>query len=123
MEPNHVVNLERAMRLGDRLGGHWVQGHVDGIGQVIATGQVGDARTFKLKIPNNLQKYVVEKGSLTISGVSLTVNSIQADEAGFALIPHTWQNTTLGQLREGSVVNLEADILAKYIESLQTPRS
>lgn len=115
------VNLERALRLGDRLGGHWVQGHVDGVGGLAAIRPVGESHEIEVALPDDLRRYVVEKGSLTVSGVSLTVNRLLPQAAAINLIRHTWENTTLGQLPVGSKMNLEVDILAKYAESLLAP--
>lgn len=115
------VNLERALRLGDRLGGHWVQGHVDGVGSLVAVRPVGESHEIEVSLPDELRRYVVDKGSLTVSGVSLTVNRLLPHAAAINLIRHTWENTTLGQLSLGSKMNLEVDILAKYAESLLKP--
>jgi riboflavin synthase len=107
------VNLEAALRAGDPLGGHYVQGHVDGVGTVRSTGE-----PFWIDTPPELLRYVVEKGSIAVDGVSLTVAAV--DERGFAvaLVPHTLDVTTLGRLQPGDGVNLEVDILAKYVERL-----
>jgi riboflavin synthase len=109
------VNLERAMALGDRLGGHIVQGHVDGTGIFVSRDGAG-LTTFEL--PENLSRYVVEKGSIAIDGVSLTVASLVGNQFAVALIPTTLSLTTLGQRQPGDVVNLEVDVLAKYVERL-----
>lgn len=112
------VNLERALRLNDRLGGHIVQGHVDGTGRV--TGKRGTADNMLLSIApaGSLERYIVEKGSVTIDGVSLTVTLSRAGEFGVSVIPHTLGQTTLGTLRVGDEVNIETDILARYVEKL-----
>jgi riboflavin synthase len=112
------VNLERAMALGDRLGGHIVQGHVDGTGVFISRADDG-LTTFEL--PPNLAKYVVEKGSIAIDGVSLTVAAVEGERFSVALIPTTLQLTTLGLRQPGDVVNIEVDVLAKYVERLAVP--
>ncbi|ALG11645.1 riboflavin synthase [Kibdelosporangium phytohabitans] len=112
------VNLERAMALGDRLGGHIVQGHVDGTGVFVSRDDDG-MTTFDL--PADLAKYVVEKGSIAVDGVSLTVASVRADRFSVALIPTTLSLTTLGLRQPGDVVNLEVDVLAKYVERLAVP--
>jgi len=112
------VHLERALRLGDRLGGHLVQGHVDGKGEVIRLLSRGSAADLTIGIPEPLRRYIVEKGSLAVQGVSLTVAGIESGKATFALIPTTLQKTYLGQLKPGDRLNLEVDILAKYVESL-----
>ncbi|MCE7010627.1 riboflavin synthase [Kibdelosporangium philippinense] len=112
------VNLERAMALGDRLGGHIVQGHVDGTGVFVSRADDG-LTTFEL--PADLAKYVVEKGSIAVDGVSLTVASVADDRFSVALIPTTLSLTTLGLRQPGDVVNLEVDVLAKYVERLAVP--
>ena len=111
------VNLERAVRLVDRLGGHLVQGHVDGVGQVVRP--VPD---LQVNIPTNLLRYVVEKGSITVDGVSLTVVQPLPDGFTVAIIPHTADVTTLGNKRPGDLVNIEVDVLAKYVERLLAPQ-
>ncbi len=112
------VNLEPALRAGEPLGGHYVQGHVDGIGSVRRVEAEGDGQRVWFDAPAGLLRYVVEKGSITVQGTSLTVAGV--DTAGFAvaLIPHTLQHTTLGELEPGRTVNLEVDVLAKYVEKL-----
>jgi riboflavin synthase len=112
------VNVELALRAGDRLGGHVVQGHVDGTGTVESVTQEGFASVVRVAAPPEVLKYVVEKGSIAVDGVSLTVAGV--DETGFAvsLIPETLERTTLGQAAPGRVVNLEVDVLAKYVEKL-----
>jgi riboflavin synthase len=112
------VNLEPALRAGDPLGGHYVQGHVDGVGSVQSVALEGDGRRVRFEAPAELLKYIVEKGSIAVQGTSLTVAAV--DEAGFevALIPHTLQATTLGTLEREQSVNLETDVLAKYVEKL-----
>lgn len=107
------LNLERSVRLADRLGGHLVQGHVDGVGEVLQP--VPD---LQVRIPAELMKYVVEKGSITVDGVSLTVVAPTADTFTVAIIPHTSDVTTLGTKRPGDRVNIEVDVLAKYVERL-----
>ena len=113
------INLEKALRANDRLGGHMVSGHVDGIGEVTHFAQVGESWELRVLAPRELARYLAYKGSITINGVSLTVNRI-ADlpggcEASINLIPHTVQNTALGHLRAGSKVNLEIDLIARYV--------
>ena len=113
------INLEKALRANDRLGGHMVSGHVDGIGEVTHFAQVGESWELRVLAPHELARYLAYKGSITINGVSLTVNRI-ADlaggcEASINLIPHTVQNTALGHLRAGSKVNLEIDLIARYV--------
>jgi riboflavin synthase len=111
-----VINLERAVRMSDRLGGHLVQGHVDGVGEVVEP--VPD---LQVRIPVDLMRYVVEKGSITVDGVSLTVVKPLADGFTVAIIPHTAAVTTLGTKRPGDLVNIEVDVMAKYVERLMAP--
>jgi len=113
------VHLERALRLGDRLGGHLVQGHVDGVGRIQSLVSPGEAAELTVEIPRELRRYVVEKGSIAIQGVSLTVAQFKSGTASVALIPETLRRTYLGRLKAGDRLNLEVDILAKYVESLQ----
>ena len=121
---DHVgpVNLEKALRAHDRLGGHIVSGHVDGIGRVTHFAQVGESWELRVLAPVTLAKYLAYKGSITINGVSLTVNRVQdvADgcECSINLIPHTVQNTALGSLQTGSPINLEIDLIARYVERM-----
>jgi riboflavin synthase len=116
------VNLERPLRLADRLGGHLVQGHVDGVGTVATRTPEPDGSTrLGVRLPGDLGRYLVEKGSVTVDGVSLTVTHVEADCFGVALVPHTLAVTTLGVRRPGDTVNLEVDVLAKYVERLLVP--
>jgi riboflavin synthase len=112
------VNLEPALRAGEALGGHYVQGHVDGVGAVQTVAPEGEGRRVRFEAPEELLRYIVEKGSIAVQGTSLTVAAV--DETGFevALIPHTLQATTLGELVPEQPVNLETDVLAKYVEKL-----
>ena len=110
----HRVNLERALKANERLGGHFVQGHVDSTGQVSAIDKTGDHR-LSINYPENYRSLVIGKGSITVNGVSLTVAAEQGKQLTVALIPHTLEHTTLGELRVGDVVNLEFDILGKYV--------
>ena len=116
------INLEKALRAGDRLGGHIVSGHVDGVGHVSHFAQVGESWELRILAPNGLAKYLAYKGSITINGVSLTVNQVRDQAQGcdisINLIPHTVQNTALGQLHTGSRVNLEIDTVARYVERM-----
>ena len=114
------VNLELPLAVGDRLDGHIVQGHVDGVGEVASANDDGFSRTVRVTLPGGLARYVVEKGSITIDGVSLTVSAVGDDWLEVSLIPETLERTTLGGLQAGSKVNLEADILAKHVERLLT---
>ena len=113
------VNLEKALRLADRLGGHLVSGHVDGVGTVLRFDALGDNRLLHIRAPAGLAKYIARKGSITVNGVSLTVNRIadraEGCEASINLIPHTVENTALGRLAAGSPVNLEVDLIARYV--------
>ena len=117
------VNLERALRLSDRLGGHLVSGHVDTQGLVEQRRNAGDFTLFTFSLDPGLTKYVIEKGSITINGVSLTVNSCERDRFSVSIIPHTLAITTLGALREGDPVNIEVDMIGKYVEKLLTEKS
>ncbi len=114
------VNLELPLRAQDRLGGHMVQGHVDGVGVVLATREDGFARSVTVEAPSELLRYVVEKGSIAVDGVSLTVAGVTADTFSVSLIPETLQRTNLGEAAPGTPVNLEVDVLAKYVEKLVT---
>jgi riboflavin synthase len=109
-----LVNLERALRLGDEFGGHIVSGHVDGVGQVVRALSDGDSLRLQLRAPAPLHRYIASKGSVTIDGVSLTVNEVEDEVFGVNLIPLTRTATTLGDLRSGDRVNLEIDLLARY---------
>ena len=111
----HRVNLERAAKLGDELGGHIVSGHVDGIGEVISITPEGGSRRVRFRAPRPLHRFIAPKGSITVDGVSLTVNEVEDDVFGVNLIPHTWEVTTLGDLAPGARVNLEIDMLARYL--------
>lgn len=112
------VNLEKAMRLSGRLDGHLVSGHVDGVGEVVKFEQAGESYLLAIKAPGPLLKYIARKGSITVNGVSLTVNRIAGDEFEVNLIPHTLTATTLTDLKAGKKVNLEVDMLARYVERL-----
>ena len=112
------VNLEKALRLSDRLGGHLVSGHVDGVGQVVRFEPVGDCWLLMVRAPHALSRYIAIKGSIAIDGVSLTVNHVEQDTFSMNLIPHTIENTTLKNLGIGSRVNLEVDLIARYVERM-----
>jgi len=109
------VNLERAARVGDELGGHIVSGHVDGVGEVVSVAVEGGSHRVQIRVPRPLHRYIAPKGSIAVEGVSLTVNEVEDDVFGVNLIPHTWEITTLGELRPGARVNLEIDMLARYL--------
>ena len=112
------VNLETALRAGEPLGGHYVQGHVDGVGRVHAIEPEGDSRRVVIDAPPDVLRYCVEKGSITVDGVSLTITALTEDSFEVALVQHTLEATTLGSLKPGDSVNLEVDVLAKYVERL-----
>jgi riboflavin synthase len=112
------VNLERSLKVGDRLGGHWVTGHIDGTGELCARRDMGSNLVLVVRATPALLRYIVEKGSIAIAGVSLTVNAVDAETFSVAIIPHTRDMTTLGDLAIGDRVNLETDILAKHVEKL-----
>lgn len=112
------VNLERPLRAGTRLGGHFVQGHVDGVGRITALTPEGENWWLSIRVPEDLRRYVAEKGSISIEGISLTVANWKDGVAGIAIIPFTHQHTNIHALHAGEPVNLEVDILAKYVESL-----
>ncbi len=115
------VNLEPAVRAGEPLGGHYVQGHVDGTARVRSHEREGDGSRLWLDLPEPLLRYCVEKGSIAVDGVSLTVAELDDEGIAIALVPHTLRETTLGALEPGDQVNVEADVLAKYVERLATP--
>ncbi|MBO6784551.1 MAG: riboflavin synthase [Alphaproteobacteria bacterium] len=112
------INLERALRAADELGGHLVLGHVDGVATVTAIAAEGDNHRVDIEVPEELKKYIASKGSVTVDGVSLTVNDVRDRVFGVNIIPHTWENTSLGDLQAGSKVNLEVDVIARYVARL-----
>ena len=114
------VNLEKALRLADRLGGHLVTGHVDGVGEVLKFERIGESHELVIRAPKPLAKYIARKGSITVDGVSLTVNRVEGTDFSINLIPHTVAVTTLKRLAAGSQVNLEIDLVARYIERMMT---
>jgi riboflavin synthase len=118
-----LVNMERALRLSDRLGGHIVSGHVDCVATVRERRPLGAFTLFSFSLPEQWNRYVIEKGSVTIDGVSLTVNGCSSGRFDVSIIPHTLQVTTLGLLKIGSRVNMEVDIIGKYVEKLLVPQS
>lgn len=122
------LNLERALKVGDELGGHIVTGHVDGVGEVLSVEPAGDSHKVTIAAPAALAPYIAEKGSITVDGVSLTVNSVTDANDGRAhftlnIIPHTWDVTTLAELAVGSAVNLEIDVLARYLKRMEEVRA
>jgi riboflavin synthase len=121
--PGAIVNLERALRLSDRLGGHLVSGHVDCLATVTSRKEIGNYTLFSFSLPTAQARYIIEKGSITIDGVSLTVNNCGSDHFAVSIIPHTLKVTTLGALKVASKVNIEVDIIGKYVEKMLAPRS
>ena len=115
----HRVNLERAAKLGDELGGHIVSGHVDGLGTVLSVTPEGGSHRIEIEAPAPLHRFIAPKGSITVDGVSLTVNAVEGRMFGLNIIPHTWDATTLGALNPGDKVNLEIDMLARYLARWQ----
>ena len=122
LKPGSRVNLERPLQVGSRLGGHFVQGHIDGTGSVISVTPEENAVIVEIGIPAQLRRYFIEKGSITVDGVSLTVAEVRPDSFTFWMIPHTRDVTNLSELRAGDSVNLECDLLGKYMESLLSDR-
>ncbi|MEW6144285.1 MAG: riboflavin synthase [Thermodesulfobacteriota bacterium] len=116
------VNLERSLRAGDRMGGHIVSGHVDGVGKVKSKKKRGSSVEFRFAAAGHVMKYIVEKGSVAIDGVSLTVNTVESGEFTVNIIPYTLAETTFGSLRAGSPVNIECDIIGKYVEKFMTAK-
>lgn len=112
------VNLERALSVGERLGGHMVQGHVDGVGELVYVSAEGNAYRMRFRFPLELGRYIAMKGSITVDGISLTVAGLGEDWFEVAIIPHTWRETTLSELRNGDRINIEVDVLAKYVERI-----
>ena len=122
LKEGDTVNLERALRLNDRLGGHFVTGHIDGIGVITEKKKERDFVNLRVRVPENVSKYVVPKGSIAVDGISLTVNECRGKEILLTIIPYTLEKTTLMDKRAGDHVNLEADILGKYVEKLLNRR-
>jgi riboflavin synthase len=116
LRPSDEVNLERALKISDRLGGHLVTGHVDATGSVAEVTRGSGSLTLTIRVPQEISSYLVQKGSVTVEGVSLTVSGMHGDEFAVALIPYTAENTTLGKKRIGDEVNIEADIIGKYVK-------
>jgi riboflavin synthase len=120
VKANAAVNLERSVRLNDRLGGHLVQGHVNGIGTISEIKKLGENYLVKINIPEDLEKFIIKEGSIAINGISLTIADVNKNEISISIIPHTWQNTNLKFKEVNDKVNVEIDILAKYVEKLLT---
>jgi riboflavin synthase len=118
LETPGPVNLEKALRLADRLGGHLVSGHVDGVGEVLRFDAIGDNRLLEIRAPKEIARYIARKGSVTVNGTSLTTNDVNGTDFTINLIPHTLENTVLQFLKPGSKVNLEVDLIARYCERL-----
>ncbi|RFC39012.1 MAG: riboflavin synthase alpha chain [Candidatus Nitrotoga sp. CP45] len=116
------VNLEKALRLADRLGGHLVSGHVDGVGEVVEFTDLDESWKLSVRVPQSLAKYIAVKGSITINGVSLTVNQVEGEVFSVNLIPYTLEVTTLNELRAGDKVNVEIDLIARYVERIMQAR-
>ena len=116
--PGRRVNLERALRAGEELGGHLVAGHVDGVGRIVDMRADGDSRRITVEVPRHLAPYISPKGSVALDGISLTVNEVAQDRFGINIIPHTLTHTTLGARKPGDGVNLEVDLIARYVERL-----
>ncbi len=117
------VNLEKAMRLSDFIGGHLVSGHVDGVGEVVKFDRIGESHELVIRAPQELAKYIARKGSITVDGVSLTTNRVSGAEFSINLIPHTVEVTTLKRCQPGTRVNLEVDLIARYVERMMNPET
>ncbi len=122
-EADGELNLEKAMRLSDFIGGHLVSGHVDGVGEVIKFDKIGESHELVIEAPKKLAKYIARKGSITVDGVSLTTNKVKGRRFSINLIPHTVTVTTLKRLHPGARVNLEVDLIARYVERMLNPRA
>lgn len=118
IQPGFLVNLEKAMQMNDRFGGHIVSGHVDGVGEITAISPLGNAIEYWIKAPASLAKYIAKKGSITVDGISLTTNDVDGANFKLTIIPHTISQTTMQQYVVGSRVNLEVDVIARYLERL-----
>jgi len=117
--PGHAINLEKSLRVGDEIGGHIVSGHVDGVGEILSVTPEGDSTRFKIKAPTELARFIAPKGSIAIDGTSLTVNEVDRSTFGVNIIPHTSKETTWGTVKAGQKVNLEIDMLARYLARLK----
>jgi riboflavin synthase len=120
VKPSSFVNLERSVRLNDRLGGHLVQGHVNGIGTISEIKKLGENYLLQITVPENLERYLIKEGSIAVSGISLTIADLDKNLISISVIPHTWQNTNLKYKKINDKVNIEIDVLAKYVEKLLT---
>jgi len=118
LKPGDGVNLEKSLRLADRLGGHLVSGHIDGVGTVVSVKPDGRSQRWTFEVPGELARYIAHKGSVTVDGTSLTVNEVAGARFGVNLIPHTVEHTTFAQRRAGDAVNIEVDVVARYVERL-----
>ena len=116
--PSMKLNLERSLKLNDRLSGHFVQGHVNGVGIISQIKKLGENYLLEVEVPDNLNRYLISEGSIAIDGVSLTIANLNKNVAGISIIPHTWKNTSIQFYKEGDGVNIETDVIAKYIEKL-----
>lgn len=123
LEAGREVNLEKSLRLSDRLGGHLVQGHVDGVGRVVSFDDLGGSRRLVIEAPAALSRFIAQKGSICVDGVSLTVNAVEGRTFEVNVIPHTREATTFRRLTSGAAVNLEADMLARYVERILADRA
>lgn len=123
LRPGGAVNLERALRAGDRLGGHLVSGHVDGVGTILSVKSAGEMTELELEAPSELARFLAQKGSVTIDGVSLTINGVRGGQISLLLVPHTQSVTTLGTLAAGQRVNVEVDQIARYVDQLLAARA
>ncbi|MDB9776776.1 riboflavin synthase [Alphaproteobacteria bacterium] len=109
-----TINIENSLKLGDEISGHFVFGHVDGIGKLMAIKEISNCWAIKIELPKNLKKFIAQKGSVSLNGVSLTINNVKSDIIELMLIPHTFKNTTFSQLKINSLINIEVDMLARY---------
>lgn len=123
LKAGSTVNLERALRVGDRLGGHFVQGHVDATGSIIGITPSGQDHMLEISLPREIHRFCIDKGSLAIDGISLTIAELRESSAVFWITPHTWEHTHLRTAAEGQPVNLEADLLAKHVDKLLASRA
>ena len=117
-QPGTRINLERPLKIGDELGGHIVSGHVDGQGEIISITRQGDSQRYRIRVPHELARFIAPKGSIAIDGTSLTVNEVERNSFGVNIIPHTQTVTTWGAMRDGQAVNIEIDMLARYVARL-----